>query len=389
MRGCIMPAAKPAILNFIAKDASKSRVGQISLRGYIGESNQDFENPWYGGVIEAWGAGTVKELETEIGALNVDEIQLLVTSEGGSFFDALTIADILNRHPARIVAIVEGYAFSAATVLIAKCADEIRMASNAFQMIHPTAMVACGTADDLMAAAKLCTQTTGTAAAIYAARGGASVDKFTDLMNAESYLDGTECKAFGLADTLTDAVVLSNYRPGAETVRNEKTRARMPEALRALFDTPKPANPEAPKPTATQTPPDMTPEEIQALITAGIATGITAHVDPLKKLIADQGTLIGTLENANKDHVAKLGALETTNAAHVKEIARITGLEAKGVLTAAAAPGAPVVAIAAPSTGAEKPKLDFNNMTSEQLINAGRKALGKDKPVAMPAEAAA
>jgi len=246
-----MPAKnRPTIRNFIAQDASKSRIGEICMRGYIGESNQGSYDFWSGTEVEAWGAGTVKEIEAEIDALNVDEIHLLITSEGGSFFDAMTIADILNRHPAKIVAIVEGYAFSAATVLICKCADEIRIAANGYMMIHNAEVSASGNAQALMVAANLAAKTSGTIAGIYAARGGGDVPFFQEKMDAETYFDGTECVAAKLADNADGRCCFDELQPHALRIRNAKTRDKMPAAIRAVFDSEAPSSMTTPVPPA-------------------------------------------------------------------------------------------------------------------------------------------
>ena len=70
--------------------------------------------------IDAWGgwwgmsaaelADTIDKLPTE-----VTEIRLLINSPGGDVFDGIAMSNILAAHPARIVAVVQGIAASAAS----------------------------------------------------------------------------------------------------------------------------------------------------------------------------------------------------------------------------------------------------------------------------------
>lgn len=71
----------------------------------------------------------------EIDNLEVDEIEVLITSLGGVVDDAVQIHDALKEHPAKITTIVQGFCASAATIIA--CAGDVRIISpNALYLIH-------------------------------------------------------------------------------------------------------------------------------------------------------------------------------------------------------------------------------------------------------------
>lgn len=342
-------------------DGSTPAIGVITMRGVIGATNQERRDWYYDEIIEGE-AGTVKELEKEIDNLkDVSEIHIYLTSPGGSVWDALVIADILNRHPAKIVAIVEGYAFSAATVLIVKCADEIRMAANAWMMIHDASVGVYGVVSDLETAIALLNKTNNSIAETYASRGGGTTEDFRTLMTGETYLTGQECLDRKLCDVITDEVVLTNFLPLAANGPREK----MPPVLRELFDTAKQVS--APNPDSNPTPdPDMTPAEVQSLINQGLKP-LEEQNASLKLEIENTNKGIATsIENATKPLIEENTKLKT-------ELDEVKSLHGNGILSAKNKAGDPVPGAGDPPPvgGAEKPVL--TNMSSLQLIAHGRK----------------
>lgn len=96
------------------------------------------------GTIGGWDWGTWKRKNTgtdirkqlkEIEGLDVDEIEVLITSMGGYVDDALQIHDALKSHTAKVTTIVQGFCASSATIIA--CAGDRRVISpNAVYLIH-------------------------------------------------------------------------------------------------------------------------------------------------------------------------------------------------------------------------------------------------------------
>jgi ATP-dependent protease ClpP protease subunit len=244
-------AASPSPWFTVRNDAGGK--GVIDIRGEIG-----LPKAYEGYGMEA--SGSVSEFEAALKDLgNVSEIELNIYSPGGQVFAALAMHAILVRHQARVVANIDGFAGSAATILML-AADEIRMPENAYLMIHNASMYVGGDHRDLMAAAEQLRKWSRDIAALYTARiednaGGDRAAILADViakMDSETWLTGAEAKALGLVETVTGRVELAACMtsPISATSLAALHRERVPEPLRALlFDraeeimsTPAPSN---------------------------------------------------------------------------------------------------------------------------------------------------
>ena len=98
---------------------------------------------------EYWGV-SAKEFAQALDDLpsNVTEIRLHINSPGGDVFDGVAIVNSLRSHPARVVAVVDGIAASAAS-FIATAADETIMAPNSEMMIHDAWGLCVGNAAEM------------------------------------------------------------------------------------------------------------------------------------------------------------------------------------------------------------------------------------------------
>ncbi len=90
--------------------------------------------------IDSWGGiwgVSAKEFLTALGELpeGTEEIRLHINSPGGEVYEGIAILNALRAHPARVVAVVDGLAASAAS-FIATGADEVVMSENTELMIH-------------------------------------------------------------------------------------------------------------------------------------------------------------------------------------------------------------------------------------------------------------
>lgn len=155
--------------------------------------------------IDSWGGEwgvSAKEFAAALARLDegaVNEIRLHINSPGGEVFEAIAIINALRRFDARVVAIVDGVAASAASV-IAVAASELVMAPNSTLMIHDAWGVCVGPATDMRSMADLLDKLSDNIADVYAAKAGGSVGDWRDLMLAETWYTADEAVAAGLAD---------------------------------------------------------------------------------------------------------------------------------------------------------------------------------------------
>ena len=177
--------------------------------------------------IGAWGV-TAANFMNELKAIEAEEINLRLNSEGGAVFDGIPIYNALKRHSARVVVDVDGLAASIASV-IAMAGDEIRMAGNAFMMIHDPWIYAMGTADELRKTADTMDSVRDKLLDAYDGREGTDREEISDFMTQETWMTAEEALDAGLIDTITDELQIAakvhpeRYRHVPEEVLNKGT----------------------------------------------------------------------------------------------------------------------------------------------------------------------
>ena len=154
--------------------------------------------------IGGWGIST-NEFINELKALgtNIDTIDLRINCPGGSIIAGNTIYNALQRHPARIVAHIDGLAASMASV-VALAADEVHMAANALYMIHNPWTHTIGEADDLRKDADLLDKMKETILNAYS-RSNLTREELTALMDAETWFTAQEAQDAGFIDNIEGA----------------------------------------------------------------------------------------------------------------------------------------------------------------------------------------
>lgn len=155
-----------------------------------------------------WGV-SAKEFAEALAKLPADttEIHLHLNSPGGLVSEAVAILNQLRQHPARVVAVVDGLAASAAS-FIAAGADETVMGRNSELMIHDAWGFAFGNAADLEKYAGYLNRVSNNIASIYSAKAGGSTADWRDLMRAESWYSAQEAVDAGLADRVEGSDVV-------------------------------------------------------------------------------------------------------------------------------------------------------------------------------------
>lgn len=194
-----------------------------------------------------WGGVSAQALVPQIRVIAGGTIHLRINSPGGDVFAAQAICQAIRDTGAKVIAHVDGYAASAATV-IANAADEIEMAAGGFYMIHNAWTWAMGNANDLTETAALLSKIDGSLASQYAAKSGKPVDEIRALMDAETWFTAEEAVAVGLVDRIATSTKanaawdMSAYskapKPAQAAAENavatEEHRERQQQRLRML-----------------------------------------------------------------------------------------------------------------------------------------------------------
>jgi len=171
---------------------------------------------------------TAKRISAALRQMGAGPVTVNVNSPGGDMFEGLAIYNLLREHKGEVTVKVLGLAASAASI-IAMAGDTVQVPRAGFLMIHNAWVLAIGNRNDLRDIADTLEPFDRAMADIYAARTGDDVAAMQKLMDAETWIGGTDAVEGGFADELlpSDQVKQKNAKASASTVR------RIENALRA------------------------------------------------------------------------------------------------------------------------------------------------------------
>jgi ATP-dependent protease ClpP protease subunit len=141
-----------------------------------------------------------------------------------------------------VTVIVEGYAMSAASLLLMGGADRV-MSEGSILMIHEPSTVAWGTADDLRHVADATEIMSNVYAQVYATASGQTVAEVQRMLAEETYMGPQEAVSLGFADRIAGDVV-QEPAPVSQTMRAQ-FRAAMSSARRLVMARIPQQNPDA------------------------------------------------------------------------------------------------------------------------------------------------
>lgn len=157
-----------------------------------------------------WDEGvTAKRIAGALRSMNGADVTVNINSPGGDMFEGLAIYNLLREYPGKITVKVLGIAASAASV-IAMAGDDIQIGRGAFLMIHNCWIAAMGNRHDFAELSASLEPFDTAMADIYSARSGLDIATIQQLMDAESYIGGTDAVEKGLADGLLSADAVSD-----------------------------------------------------------------------------------------------------------------------------------------------------------------------------------
>jgi ATP-dependent Clp endopeptidase proteolytic subunit ClpP len=162
--------------------------------------------------IGFWGI-TAKQVAETLAEIDAGEIHLRINSPGGDVFDGVAIYNSLRQHSARIVTHIDGLAASISSV-IALAGDEVRMAPNAFFMVHNPWGVTIGDAAVHRKTADTLDKIAGGAiASTYQAKTGAEIEDVERWMNEETWFSAAEAADVGFVDVVEEAAAVEARGP--------------------------------------------------------------------------------------------------------------------------------------------------------------------------------
>lgn len=185
---------------------------------------------------------TAKRVAGALRAMGKGPVTVNVNSPGGDLFEGLAIYNLLREHDGEVTVKVLALAASAASI-IAMAGDTVQIARAGFFMVHNTWVVAMGNRNDLHEYADWLEPFDTAMADIYAAHTGEAVEAMQKLMDAETWIPGSEAVEKSFADELlpSDQVEKGSGKASALAVRRIETALRasgMPknEAMRLISE---------------------------------------------------------------------------------------------------------------------------------------------------------
>lgn len=176
--------------------AAKSDDNSISVFDVIGAD-------WYGDGV------TASRIAAALRSIGGADVTVNINSPGGDMFEGLAIYNLLREYEGKVTVKVLGLAASAASI-IAMAGDEIQIGRGAFLMIHNCWVYAMGNRHDLQQIAADMVPFDKAMNDIYGARTGLDAATIDAMMDAETYIGGSDAVEKGFADRLLAADEISD-----------------------------------------------------------------------------------------------------------------------------------------------------------------------------------
>lgn len=197
---------------------------------------------WWTGMMTS----KVQEIIDKVNFYKPAKIKCVIDSEGGEAQTGMSIYNFLKRCDAKVEVEIIGLAGSIASVIaMAANKGKLRIAKNAFMMIHKAEGVCYGTAEEIRKGADLVDLYTNQIVDIYAQRTGKSVNEINALIaNGDYWMAGEDCVTQGFADETFNEVT-NNLQIAARL--DTSVYKNMPAQIRAQLN----AEPNTPEDSKT------------------------------------------------------------------------------------------------------------------------------------------
>ena len=224
-------------------------------------------------------------------------VELRINSPGGDVGEGFTIANQIAKYRGKVVAVIEGYCASVATIIALAC-SEIHMHELSIWMMHRSSGGARGHSEDLTSAAKALEIIDQAAAKMYKAKSGASDEQVAQWLSVDTWMSPADALSAKLVDkVITDAPRQSKPTSCARTFQMMASSG-IPADIRARVerqeqDPPKPQAAATPQPAPIKRGNMIKNPKIQALLALGLSA--FAQAGALAKVGDDDEKSVGAM----------------------------------------------------------------------------------------------
>jgi ATP-dependent Clp protease protease subunit len=151
------------------------------------------------------GSGSLSSaaLQAQLTAAGGQDVDVHISSAGGSAFDAVTMYDLLKKHPGQVTTYVDALAASAASI-VAMGGHHIIMSKYALLMIHKPMAGSGGNADELLKDVQMLNAVQTRLAQIYIDKTSLDAATINSLINAVTWMTADQALALGFIDEVED-----------------------------------------------------------------------------------------------------------------------------------------------------------------------------------------
>ncbi|RYY34592.1 MAG: Clp protease ClpP [Sphingobacteriaceae bacterium] len=159
----------------------------------------------YDNETEGIGSGSLSSgyIKSQLDAAGGRDIDVHISSAGGSAFDALAIYDMLKKYPGQVTTYIDSLAASAASI-VAMAGSKVVMGKYALLMIHKPMVGSGGNADELLKDVQMLNVVQERLAQIYIDRTGLDDVTVNSLINAVTWMTADQALNLGFIDSVDD-----------------------------------------------------------------------------------------------------------------------------------------------------------------------------------------
>jgi ATP-dependent Clp protease protease subunit len=169
------------------------------------QKNMNYKIYLYDTDTEGIGSGKLSsaQIKLQLEAAAGQDVDVHISSAGGSAFDAIAIYDLLKKYPGNVTTYIDALAASAASV-VAMAGDNIVMSKYALLMIHKPMVGSGGNADELLKDIQLLNVVQSRLAAIYEDKTGLDGVTVNSLIDSVTWLTADQALDLGFIDQIED-----------------------------------------------------------------------------------------------------------------------------------------------------------------------------------------
>jgi len=165
------------------------------------------------------GSGSLSSsyVQSQLEAAAGDDVEVHISSVGGSAFDAIAIYDLLKKYEGNVITYVDALAASAASI-VAMGGKNVVMSKYALLMIHKPMVGTGGNADELLKDVQMLNIVQSRLAQIYMDKTGLDGVTVNSLINSVTWLSADQALDLGFIDQVEDystnisnSVIIKNY----------------------------------------------------------------------------------------------------------------------------------------------------------------------------------